>query len=486
MKKLQRSSGVLLHITSLPNEYTLGTFSCECEKFIDWLCDGGFRVWQVLPITDCGYQFSPYSAVSSFAINPVLIDLTEFLSKEEMESFHFDKSEERWLTEKKIYDALSLIYEKFGRTTDISGFEKENKLWLNDYAIFKAIKNKYENKSWVDWPSGLKNRVKASIDNFVKSNLNEIQKFKFIQFLAHEQWNRVRKYANSKNIQIFGDIPYYTELDSSDVWSSPKNWKLNDNGKGEVAGVPPDYFNEDGQLWGNPIYNYVNMSKDKYKYLVSRFARQQELFDILRIDHFVAFCRYWSIPANSDTAKKGKWVKGVGDSLLPELKMKLKISFVAEDLGIVTDEVTALRKKYDIPGIKVVQFGFDGDGDHIYQPHNYEKDCVAYIGTHDNDTFMGLLCNSDWDKINRFKRYLRIPLEWGNDAVIDNTIITLYRSSANLVVLTMQDILKLGKEARMNVPGETEGNWSWQLDRLPESNLCGPYRELSQMYGRLK
>lgn len=485
MENLKRSSGVLIHITSLPNEHTLGTFSCECEKLIDWLSNGGFKIWQVLPITDCGYKYSPYSAISSFAINPTLIDLSEFLSAEELDSFHFDKTNpDRLEEEAKILSALDLIYRKFGKTTNKLAFEKSNKYWLDDYALFKVIKEKNKNVSWIHFPVGLRNHDKVSLDAFTRKHASDIDKIKFIQFIAHEQWSRVKKYAHNKGIKIFGDIPYYTELDSADVWSNPKNWKLDANGKGDVAGVPPDYFNSEGQLWGNPIYNFTAMAKNKYSHLINRFKRQEELFDILRIDHFIAFSRYWSIPKDSTTAKTGKWVKGAGDSILKELDKKLKISIVAEDLGIVTNEVTELRKKYNIPGIKVMQFGFDCDGDNMYQPHNYEKNCVAYIGTHDNDTFMGMLCNSDWDKINRFKRYLRMPLEWGNDAVIDNAIITLYRSSASVIILTMQDILKLDSSARMNVPGVIEGNWAWQLDNIPNNEICEFYRDLSSLYGR--
>ena len=485
MEKLNRTSGVLLHITSLPNRFTLGTFSSACFDFIEWLSDSGFRVWQVLPITDCGYAYSPYSAFSSFAINPYLIDLTEFLSDEEMQGFGFDKNQDRQIEQNKIDRALKLIYEKHHAHFDRTSFEKTNAYWLNDYALFKVIKEQNHNEPWTHFPSALKNREKLAIDTFTKKFQQDIDRIKFIQFIANKQWKKIRDYAKSKNIKIFGDIPYYTELDSSDVWSNPKDWKLDASGKGERAGVPPDYFNTEGQLWGNPIYNYSNMAKNKYKYLISRFQRQQELFDILRIDHFIAFSRYWSIPKDSTSAKVGKWNKGVGDTLLNVLTKKLKINIIAEDLGIVTEDVTALREKWGIPGLKVMQFAFDYDGDNIYQPHNYEKNCVAYIGTHDNDTFMGLLNSSDWDKINRFKRYLRIPLEWGNDAVVDNSIITLYRSSANLIILTIQDILKLDSSSRMNIPGTIEGNWTWQLDTLPNHELCSHYYELSKMYGRL-
>lgn len=485
MEEMKRSSGVLLHITSLPNKYTLGTFSCECNKFIDWLSDAGFGVWQILPITDCGYAYSPYSAMSSFAINPCLIDLTEFLSEEELASFGFDKSQDRFTEEAKIMSALDLIYEKFGKTTNRTEFEKANKSWLEDYAIYKVIKKTKNNASWKEFPADLKNRDKIAIDLFVKKNKKEIDKVKFIQFIASQQWESIKDYAHSKGIKIFGDVPYYAEMDSCDVWANPKNWKLGETGKGEIAGVPPDYFNADGQLWGNPIYNFAAMAKNKYKYFVDRFKRQGELFDIVRIDHFIAFARYWSIPAGATSAIKGKWVKGAGDALLKQITSKLKTQIVAEDLGVVTKEVTDLRNKFNIPGLKVMQFAFDGIGDNMYQPHNYETNCVAYLGTHDNNTTMGLLNNSDWDKINRFKRYLRMPLEWGNDMVVENAIITLYRSSAKLIVLTMQDILKLGSESRMNIPGTIEGNWTWQLSEQPSTDLCNWYKDLSGLYGRL-
>ena len=226
------------------------------------------------------------------------------------------------------------------------------------------------------------------------------------------------------------------------------------------------------------------MNKNKYDFWVKRIKRLGELFDIVRIDHFVAFSRYWSIPSNSKSAKNGKWVKGAGNTLLKTLTEKTKVKLVAEDLGIVTEEVTELKDKFKIPGIKVMQFAFDGEGDNIYQPHNYEKDCVAYIGTHDNDTFMGMLNEGNWDKINRFKRYLGIPIEYGNDAVVDGAILALYRSSANMIILTAQDILKLDSNSRMNVPGVPQGNWKWQLTGNLDRNLCYRYRELSELYGR--
>lgn len=480
-----RASGVLLHITSLPNDYgTLGVFSDNCFKFIDWLHEAGFKIWQILPINDCGYYYSPYSAVSTYAINPYLIDLSQFLSKDELNSFNFDKTQDRLIEEEKLNQAFDLIYDKFGKTTDKTEFIKTNKDWLDDYACFKVLKTIYKNTPWTEFPSELRNREKTILDKFKTKYAKEIDKIKFIQYIADSQWKDIKNYAKSKDIKIFGDMPFYVEHDSADVWSNPKNWKLDINGRGDKAGVPPDYFNSEGQLWGNPIYNYSAMEKTGYQFFINRFKRLSELFDILRIDHFIAFSRYWVIPANSNTAKNGKWVKGSGDTILKQVQSKVSIELIAEDLGILTPEVTNLKNKFGLPGLKVLQFAFDGDKDNVYQPHNYEKNCVAYIGTHDNDTFIGLLNNSDWDKINRFKRYLRIPLEWGNDAVVDNSIIALYRSSANKVIFTMQDILKLGNEARMNTPGTINNNWGWQLNTLPSFDLCPWYKDLAQLYCR--
>lgn len=483
MESLRRSSGVLLHITSLPSEFSLGTFSSEANKFIDFLDAGGFGCWQILPINDLGFGLSPYSACSSFAINPYLIDLTQLLTPEEMQKFNFDKNGEPYDESVKKDSALDLVYQKFLKSFDRSSFEKENKYWLDDYALYKAIKNKYK-VSWVDWPVGLRDRNKVTIDEFVAKNSYEIDKIKFIQFIASQQWNAIKKYAKGKGIEIFGDVPFYVELDSADVWSNPKDWMI-ENGKALlVGGTPPDYFNENGQWWGNPIYNYSNMQKNKYSFWVNRFRRAGDLYDIVRIDHFIAMHKYWGIPGKDKTAKNGKWYKGAGDELLKAITSKCKIKIVAEDLGTISKEMFALREKFGIPGLKILQYAFDGEGDNMHQPHNYEKNSVAYIGTHDNDTFMGLLSDGNWDRINRYKRYFGIPLEWGNDAVVDNAILSLYRSSANLVILTMQDLLKLGSEAKMNVPGTKEGNWLWQLDYIPNHDIVRTIKDWAMLYGR--
>ena len=483
MEKLRRDAGVLLHITSLPNKWGLGTFSSSCYKFIDFLNDGGFGCWQVLPFADCGYGLSPYSAVSSFAINPYFIDLTEFLTNEEINSFGLSKENELYDQQVRFDKALDLVYKKHRLNFDISAWEKENDYWLDNYAGFRVLSKIYSN-DWTKFPKGLSYKKTNEMLEFKKVYSKDLDKEKFMQYIAEYQWKRIREYAKSKNIEIFGDIPMYVEFCSADVWNNPDDWQI-ENGKAKaVAGVPADYFNAEGQLWGYPLYNYENMARNKYNFWTKRFERISKLFDIVRIDHFVAFSRYWSIPSSSKSALSGKWQKGAGEKILPMLTNIPNLKIVAEDLGIITQDVIDLRMKYGIAGLKILQFAFDSDEDNIYKPHNFEKNCVAYLGTHDNDTFMGYLNSIDWDRLNRFKRYFGLPLEVQNDTVIDSAIENLYRSSAKLVILTMQDILKLGSDSRMNIPGVVTNNWLWQLDNIEFGDLFKRYKYLSEIYAR--
>lgn len=509
----KRTSGLLLHITSLPSDIGWGTFSNSAYEFIDFLRAGGFGVWQVLPFSETNLSNSPYSAVSSFAINPRFLNLKEFLSNEELGKLGFYNISDIGDYNAKFDNAYQCLSNKFDSIIsdlvnasnsktkitksvytgnvdfkidilDYIQFEKNENFWLEDYAMYKVIKGNQNNKAWVDWSVGLKNRNKLELDKFKKEHLREITFVKFVQYLLSLQWAKIKDYAKNNGIKIFGDIPYYVELDSADVWANPSNFKL-ENGKPKlVAGVPPDYFNEMGQLWGNPIYDFSYMKKNNYDFWVKRVKRQSELFDILRIDHFVAFAKYYAIPASGKSAQNGKWVKGAGKDLLKNI-LKCKIDIVAEDLGIVTDEVIELKNEFNIPGVKVMQFGFDGVGDNMYQPHNYEKNCVAYLGTHDNNTMMGMLSEGNWDKINRFKKYFNMPLEEGNDRVIDNAILSLYASHAGLIILTVQDILHLGADARMNIPGVPEGNWTWKLSCPMDRNMCVKFRDLAYTYARI-
>ncbi len=484
MESLKRQSGVLMHVTSLPNDLGLGCFSKSCYDFVDWLNAGGFKCWQVLPFDDCGYAKSPYSSSSAFACNKYLIDITEFLDDSEIASFHFDKNNQNKQEEATKFDkALDLIYDKFHNNFDRSAFETKNKKWLEDYALFVVLKQIY-NTPWNKFPATYRDRNKLALDEFRAKHVRAIDRVKFVQYIADYQWAKIKKYANERDIQIFGDMPIYVDFDSADVWSNPKNWQIEDSKPKLVSGVPPDFFNSEGQFWHNPIYDYKSMAKTKFSFWTDRVLRMSNLFDIVRIDHFIAFCKYWAIPGNSKSAKNGKWVKGVGEPLIKAIVEKTKATLVAEDLGFVTGDVVQLREKFSIPGYKVFQYGFDSDKDNVHKPHNYEKNCVACIGTHDNDTFMGLLSEGHWDKINRMKAYLQMPLEQSNEELVDNAFVALYQSSANLIVLTMQDILKLGKQARMNVPGSIENNWLWQLETLPDIQLTNNFAILSHLYGR--
>lgn len=485
MENLKRSSGILLHITSLPNEFGWGTFSQLAYNFIDFLKSSGFGVWQVLPMTESAINNSPYSSISSFAINPYFLDITQYLSREEIYSLGFDSQVDIDKFHENMDSAIELICSKYRNEFDTKTFEKDNKYWLQDYAIFKVAKKVFAGAPWTEWSEGIRNRVKADLENFKTKYKKEIQDVILIQYLLENQWQKIKKYANDKNIEIFGDIPFYVELDSCDVWVNPKNWCLENGKPKSIAGVPPDYFNSEGQLWGNPIYNYSYMSKNKFDFWQKRIKRQNSLYDILRIDHFVAFSRYWSVPANSSTAKSGKWIKGAGASLLKVITQKSKLKIVAEDLGIVTSDVTNLKDKFGIAGVKVVQFAFDGDEDNLYKPHNFEKNCVAYLGTHDNNTTMGMLNEGNWDKINRFKKYLNMPLFEGNDVVIENLFLALFKSSANLIIFTAQDLLHLDKDARMNIPGIAEGNWTWKLNNDLNCDMCEKFHDWNCTYGRI-
>ena len=478
-----RKSGVLLHITSLPSLSGWGKFSSECYEFIDFLKTGGFSVWEVLPFSPPLFENSPYSTYSSFAINPNFLDVSEFLNIEELKRFNLDKANNLSDYSEKMKGAIELVCEKERDKHDLTGFIRENKYWIEDFAVFCVAKEIY-NKPWYEFPEKLKNRNKTYLNKFKNENKTEINDIILVQYLLDKKWKEIKSYAGKNNIEIFGDVPFYVELDSADVWANRECWKLENNKPKLVAGVPPDYFNSEGQLWGYPIYDYEKLAEKNYEYFIKKFKRLSCLFDIVRLDHFVGFSRYYAVPSTHKNAKKGKWFKGAGEKLLKQILLHSSCKIVAEDLGTVTEETQKLKEKFSIPGVKVLMFAFDDDRDNMYKPHNYEKNCVAYIGTHDNDTFMGLLNTGCWDKINRFKRYFQMPLELGNDVVVDNAIVNLYRSSANTIIFTMQDILKLGNEARMNTPGVAKGNWEWKVSGVIDKGICSKFLDLAYLYGR--
>lgn len=478
-----RKSGVLLHITSLPSLNGWGKFSKECYDFIDLLKIGGFSVWEVLPFSPPLLENSPYSTYSSFAINPNFLDVSQYLTESELSSFALSSCSNLSEYSSKMQKVIKLVCEKERDKHDLTKFVRDNKYWLEDFAMFCVAKEIYKSP-WYRFPEKLRNRQKSYLEKFKKDYKKEIEDVILIQYLLDHKWKDIKAYANKQGVKIFGDAPFYVELDSADVWANKNSWKLENDKPKLVAGVPPDYFNSDGQLWGYPIYDYDYLEKNNYEYFVKKFKRLSKLYDIVRLDHFVAFNKYYAIPSNHKNAKRGKWYNGAKEKLLKKIIDSASCEIVAEDLGIVTDDVIKLKNKFYTPGIKVLLFAFDNDSDNMYKPHNYEKNCVAYIGTHDNDTLMGLLSTGCWDKINRFKRYFQMPLERGNEEVVNNAIINLYRSSANTVIFTMQDLLKLGSEARMNVPGKAKGNWEWKLKNFPDESFFSKFCELSDLYAR--
>ena len=365
--------------------------------------------------------------------------------------------------QKKYFNAFWYFYDKCRSGFDIEAFKKEHEYWLYDYARFMAIKQIYGNKPWWEFPDGLdSNNIEAN-RRFDEKYGKVFDFYVFLQYIFFMQWERLKKYANSLGVKIVGDMAIYSDMDSADVWANRKQYKFSADGKPSVvSGTPPDAFTEDGQLWGNPIYDYKKMEKDGYTFWVERIRVASKIFDTVRLDHFRAFSSYWAVPYGDTTAKGGKWEMGPGKKLYDKLVANTKMEIFVEDLGILTDDVIKLKEKLGCAGMKVMQFAFDSDLSKMYLPHNYEKNCVAYIGTHDNDTFKGYLLNISEDIRIQFADYVGANVD-NIDDIIDKAIRCIMASSANLVVITMQDLLKLDGSARMNVPGTIDGNWQFQL-----------------------
>lgn len=463
---MKRASGILLHITSLPNDYGLGCFSSAAYDFIDWLKGAGFKLWQVLPFNHCAYGESPYSVFSAFAGNPYFIDLTEFLTENELKSFGFDKVKTH--TNKELQDmydlALDYIFKTKRNDYDITSFTKKHKHWLHDYAMFMTIKRVYDNVEFLNFEPTLKKRDSKALKAFELKFGDLIDYYSFLQYLFFSQWEKIKVYANKSGIKIIGDIPIYVNLDSSDVWVHQSEFLLHANGTPKiVSGVPPDYFSKDGQLWGNPIYDYKKMKENNYDWWLKRIKHAEHFFDVVRLDHFRGFVSYFGVDSQETTAKNGKWYKGPSYELLNIFKQNTTMQIIAEDLGIITNDVIKVKNKLGFYGMKIVQFAFNEGDEHAYLPHTYEKECVAYIGNHDNDTCVGFLSSLDYDRLNRIKNYVKLPLQVQNDVVTEKLIETMLNSNADLCVLMPQDMLGKSTEYRMNIPGLAFGNWKYQL-----------------------
>lgn len=492
----KRTSGVILHPSSFPGPDGIGDLGPEAYHWIDFLAEAGCGAWQVLPLGPTGYGDSPYQCFSAFAGNPYLISplmlikdgLLTLADLEDRPSFPSDKVDFGPVIEWKL-QLLDRAYHKFQKSrrqsvlADFHQFQNLQSVWLDDYALFMTIKNSLGGVSWDNWPEEYCNRDQIIVQKFRDANIESINKQVFMQFIFYRQWKALKEYANRKMITIIGDIPIFVAFDSADAWSHPDLFFIDKHGKPTVvAGVPPDYFSPTGQLWGNPLYRWSTHQKTGYAWWISRIKATLQLFDIIRLDHFRGFAGYWEIPAESKTAETGRWVQGPGKSLFDAIKNSLgKLPIIAEDLGEITPDVIALREYFDLPGMKILQFAFNSDADEPFLPHNYVKDCVAYTGTHDNDTSRGWYESASEKERDFCRRYLARS---GEDISWD-LIRAIWSSVAFLVLAPMQDLLSLGTEARMNYPSKASGNWQWRMpwDALNDS-LLQRLKEINQLYGR--
>lgn len=496
---LQRTSGIVLHPTSFPGRFGIGDLGAPAYRFIDFLAGSGQRVWQVLPLGPTGFGNSPYLCYSAFAGNPLLINLEWIESEGLLSEADFadlpDFPEDRVDYDRAIAVKMPLLRkacENFQsgttpeRKEQFQQFCKTHAYWLDDYALFMALKEVHDGAGWYDWDTAIAKRERQALKDWTERLQDRIFFHKYVQSEFFRQWSTLKHYANEKGIQIFGDIPIYVAPDSADVWAHPNIFVLDvRNGKpAMMAGVPPDYFSATGQLWGNPVYNWKYLEKTQFKWWIQRVEGMLDYVDLIRIDHFRGLEAFWAVPEGSSVATKGKWVKAKGEAFFTALEEELgKLPIVAEDLGVITDEVEALRDKFEIPGMKVLHFAFDSDRANPFLPYNYtNRNCIVYTGTHDNDTTVGWFEARSPEEQQRVLDYLGCICDEG----IHWSLIRLALGSvANCAIVPLQDILGLGNEARMNMPGTAEGNWSWRYkaeDLKPE--LRDRLNYLTYVYGR--
>lgn len=492
-----RKSGILLHITSLPGAEGIGTLGKEAYLFVDFLQETGQKLWQILPLGPVGAGNSPYQCYSAFAGNPMLIDLEllieqNLLSKEILAGIpkfikkrvDFDKVKEwKYPILKQAFSNFSgEVFEKLQH--DYSHFLNEHGWWLNDYALFMSAKQHFgDDIIWSDWDDELKFRNESALHKLGEELENEVNYQKFLQFLFFTQWHSLKRYANEHNVEIVGDVPLYVSGDSSDVWTNTDVFLLDEKLKPtKVGGVPPDYFSETGQLWGNPVFDWNRLKEREYDWWMARLHFNLNMFNQVRIDHFRGLESYWSIPADEETAINGKWIPANGHEMLSLIKSQIgELPFIAEDLGIITPEVDRLREDFDLPGMKVLQFAFTTDATNRDLPHNYSDKFVVYTGTHDNDTTLGWLQAVNGDEKKFVEQYIS-----GHDKKALNQVVEMAISSvAKIAIIPIQDILELDTKSRMNTPGTATGNWDWRFQwkqlKVGQKKIL---KELTQKYNR--
>ncbi len=496
-----RSAGVLLHPTSLPGPLGVGCLDAHAFTFLGFLSAGGFRYWQTCPLGPTGYGDSPYQCFSVFAGNPYLIDLgalvsAKLLSAEALRPLQTLNSDQidfgaLYCLKRPLFFEAHAEFVRGGRRVQPYGnfnvFRQQHKAWLADYALFSALKDHFDGQPWTEWPTSARSAQAARNTPLARQLAPRAETYEFIQYLFFGQWSRVRTRAQELGIGIIGDTPIFAAFDSADVWANQELFQL-DRKSGQplaVAGCPPDYFAKDGQLWGNPLYDWTVHSVQGYAWWIERLRANFALCDVVRIDHFRGFESYWSIPAGSTTARPGRWCTGPGLDFFRVVQAALPgAKLIAEDLGTLTPEVLALRDATGLPGMAVLQFAFGSGADNFYLPHNHRANTVVYPGTHDNDTTRGWYAAAEEKSRDHVRRYLRIS---GDDIAWD-FLRTAYASVANLAVIPLQDLLNLDARARFNTPGTSKGNWTWryraeQLQTLRDGT-AGYLRELAALYGR--
>lgn len=489
-----RSSGILMHISSLPSPYGIGTFGKDAYQFVDFLTAAGQSYWQILPIGPTSYGDSPYQSFSTFAGNPYFIDLDllceqGLLKKEDYAGLDWGSDPAR-VDYGKLYEnrfrVLHIAFENQDEAhrQKVADFSAQNASWLDDYALYMALKFHFDGKSWSVWEDDIRLRRQDAVKRYTDLLHDEIDFWRFVQYLFFDQWGKLKQYANDNGVSIIGDIPIYVAHDSADVWANPALFVLDEDlHPTVVAGCPPDAFSKTGQLWGNPIYRWDEMKKDNYAWWMQRLKAATTMYDVVRIDHFRGFDSYYAIPAGDTTAENGVWQQGPGFEFFQCLRKTLgKKNIIAEDLGFLTDSVRALQKKTGYPGMKVLQFAFDSREQSDYLPHNYEKNCVVYTGTHDNDTVCGWFKTAPRADVRFCKRYLNIRR---NDPRGMSMIRAAWASVGDTAIAPMQDFLELDSSARMNKPSTVGGNWQWRtLPNSLTSELAGEILSITKLYGR--
>lgn len=490
----QRKSGILLHPSSLPGPGGIGSFGEEARRFVDFLHKSGQSLWQILPLGPTAYGNSPYSCYSAFAGNPLLINLETLQDegdllpgdlKPEPNSERVDYAETERYKLGLLKDAAARFFAEapVKRKEDFWQF-CDTTFWLHDFALFMALKEQFKEMSWKDWPDALASREPEALANWSERLGTAIGEQKYQQWQFARQWKKLKTYANVLGISIVGDLPIFVAYDSADVWANPQLFHLDEKGVPiVVAGVPPDYFSKTGQLWGNPLYNWDKMAQEGYGWWIARLRNDLSLYDMVRIDHFRGFEAFWEVPMWEKTAVNGRWVKGPGENLFHALRNALgNLPIIAEDLGIITSEVEALRDQFGFPGMKILQFAFASGPENPYLPHNHVRSCVVYTGTHDNDTTAG------WFESLKSKEQKNVLAYFdrdGNDIVWQMVKCAL-ASVADYCIIPMQDLLELPSSGRMNIPGVAGGNWSWRCPSDAFSGkLASKLARATELYGRL-